>query len=374
MAQFEVTPVVHGEVIQKMNKNEIIMLMNELTFLMQNQDTIVTLSSETKGLRHIWDVLTGKQRKSDNKIKVKQTEINKIVSEILKCLMHRQLDIQEDIQYLKTMVMLQSIYLVRISLDLNEAGISDIDIIPLETTTNEPLPGKPNNCLPGTAGYNLSKNPTSPEELPDNSSLPKEPTGTSVTPVSRTLPKKTIERRAVPLPKRSSQNFVHRPGKLSAAQIARIKSNTAAFCTYRGWIFYIDVDNAHSIQIWKDQEKKETKNLKVSEVYAVRVNGEDHTLISGSLEVLVDGHINIGIDYEMIGETIVKDKEKEFKMPIRSSHPEYQIVFYAANKGKYAVRMRDFLIFTKEWDEVRDGWDYDKEKRKRKLTPSDRRY
>lgn len=329
MAQYEVTPVVHGEVIEEMDSDDIRRLMKELTDLIQNQKALVTVDAQ-HGLQYVWYVLAGKQKKVQGKIQLAQNEVNTVVSQILECFANKQLDMESRTLYLEIKVALHEEYLRQLHPTLKNQGIS----IPDPSVLDVP------SALPGFLPDMNMGNP--PASLPDRQA-----------PVS--LP---------------------RPERLPEAKLARIKSNLKSHCTYKGWIFYIDLDNVYTITVTNKSGKK-PKEVRVSKAYAVRENGEDNTLISGDMEVLADKRISIESYHEKLGEKY--EPGRDYKLSVYSRHSEYKVTFCYARLDFYTllvsywdihtIEMRDFLKSHNDWDEARDGWDYEKEKALKGVEP-----
>lgn len=132
---YSVSTTVHTEVITAMSPTEKIELMNELNFLIQDHEAIVNVCAE-KGFKHIFRVLNGKNRDSHNQLNIDQKNINNVISSIMMILIQDVNDLQQsnsdfELKYIKRVLSLHNMYLIRITKELKEMEIAEIDNTPL---------------------------------------------------------------------------------------------------------------------------------------------------------------------------------------------------------------------------------------------------
>ncbi len=137
MEEFNVVPSVHTEVIRSMSSTEKNELINELSFLLQNNAARINVLKEG-GFRQLFRVLTGKDKQIRDQISLDTNSSIKIVLDILVALSRendslreKQLHLQNELIDIKRSDDLQSMYLLRILSDMETSGISTADVEPL---------------------------------------------------------------------------------------------------------------------------------------------------------------------------------------------------------------------------------------------------
>ena len=130
--------------------------------------------------------------------------------------------------------------------------------------------------------------------------------------------------------------------RLSPEQLQEIKSYPEAHVIYNGWIYYIDVDNAYTVEV-ANKKRTKTKTLLVSKAYAVQEDGTDNHLISGEREVILEYGISIEQKRDFI--------ENTYKESFNSSERRMESRLVPVFSDSYDVIAFKYVWFDHKW-----GW------------------